>query len=190
MRNVTVVAFTLILFAGLASAQVPTSGNIFVGYSFYSASPSTLDLSDVGRPNMNGWEASLEGKVLPWVGIVADLSGHYGQQNYLVVTPVGTGPVASTVTGHETDVMFGPRLSIPIGKFRPFGEAMFGVGHVNTGQGISTSDTSVATALGGGLDYKIIRILALRAEADYVQTRFFNTTQNNFRLSTGIVFRF
>ena len=73
MRNVTVVAFTLILFAGLASAQIPTSGNIFVGYSFYSASPSTLDLSSVGRPNMNGWEASLEGKVLPWVGIVADL---------------------------------------------------------------------------------------------------------------------
>jgi opacity protein-like surface antigen len=189
MRKVMVVASTLILFAGLASAQVPTSGNIFVGYSFYSASPSTLDLASVGRPNMNGWDASLEGKVLPWVGIVADLSGHYGQQNYVVATPVGV-PVASTVTGHETDVMFGPRLSIPIGKFRPFGEAMFGVGHVNTGQGISTSDTSVATALGGGLDYKIIRILAVRVEADYVQTRFFSTTQNNFRLSTGIVFRF
>jgi opacity protein-like surface antigen len=88
------------------------------------------------------------------------------------------------------DVMFGPRLSFPIGKFRPFGEAMFGVGHVNTGQGISTSDTALATAVGGGLDYKIIRILALRAEADYVQTRFFGTTQNDFRLSTGIVFRF
>jgi len=188
MRKVTVVAFTLILFAGLARAQVPTSGNIFVGYSFYSASPSTLDLTSVGRPNMNGWEASLEGKVLPWVGIVADFSAHYGQQSYVELTP--DGPVGSTVTGHETDVMFGPRLSFPIGKFRPFGEAMFGIGHVNTGQGISTSDTSVATALGGGLDYKIIRILAIRAEADYVQTRFFSTTQNNFRLSTGIVFRF
>jgi opacity protein-like surface antigen len=188
MRKVTVIAFTLILFAGLASAQIPTSGNIFVGYSFYSASPSTLDLSSVGRPNMNGWEASLEGKVLPWVGIVADLSGHYGQQNFTEPTPDGN--VTTTVTGHETDVMFGPRLSFPIGKFRPFGEAMFGVGHVNTGQGISTSDTSLATAVGGGLDYKIIRILALRAEADYVQTRFFSTTQNNFRLSTGLVFRF
>ena len=188
MRKVTVVAFTLILFAGLASAQIPTSGNIFVGYSFYSASPSTLDLSSVGRPNMNGWEASLEGKVLPWVGIVADLSGHYGQQSFTEPTP--GGDVTGTVTGHETDVMFGPRLSFPIGKFRPFGEAMFGVGHVNTGQGISTSDTSLATAVGGGLDYRIIRILAVRAEADYVQTRFFNTTQNNFRLSTGLVFRF
>ena len=99
-------------------------------------------------------------------------------------------PTTLTVTGHETDVTFGPRLSFPIGKFRPFGEALFGVGHVSTGQGISTSDTSLVTTVGGGLDYKIIRILALRAEGDYVQTRFFSTTQNNFRLSTGIVFRF
>jgi opacity protein-like surface antigen len=188
MRKVAVVAFALIAFAGLASAQVPTSGNIFVGYSFYSASPSSLDLSNVGRPNMNGWEASLEGKVLPWVGIVADFSGHYGSQRFVEITPAG--PFAGTVSGHETDVMFGPRLSFPIGKFRPFGEAMAGVGHVSTGQGFSTSDTSIATALGGGLDYKIIRILALRAEADYVQTRFFGTRQDNFRLSTGIVLRF
>lgn len=111
MRKITLVAFTLLLFAGLASAQVPTSGNIFVGYSFYSASPSSLDLSSVGRPNMNGWDASLEGKVLPWVGIVADLSGHYGQQSFSELTPEGT--VAGTVTGHENDVTFGPRLSFP-----------------------------------------------------------------------------
>jgi hypothetical protein len=188
MRKVAIVFFTLIVFAGLASAQVPTSGNIFVGYSFYSASPSSLDLTTAGRPNMNGWEGSLEGKVLPLVGIVADISGHYGQRSYVELTP--GGPFNATVTGHETDVMFGPRLSFPAGKFRPFGEALVGVGHVNTGQGFSTSDTSFATAFGGGLDYKIIRILALRAEADYVQTRFFSTRQDNFRLSTGIVFRF
>ena len=47
-----------------------------------------------------------------------------------------------------------------------------------------------ATALGGGLDYKIIRLIALRIQGDYVQTRFFGTTQNNVRLSTGIVVRF
>ena len=82
MRKIAVIAFTLILFAGLASAQVPTGGNIFVGYSFYSASPSTLDLASVGRPKLNGWNASLEGKMLPWVGIVADLSGHYGSQSF------------------------------------------------------------------------------------------------------------
>ena len=191
MRKIAIITFILFLFAGLASAQVPTSGNIFVGYSFYSASPSTLDLTDINRPNMNGWTASLEGKVLPWVGIVADLSGHYGSVNFLEgVTPAGGGPFTGTESGHETDVMFGPRLSFPVGRFRPFAEAMFGVGHINDGNSFSTSDTSFVTALGGGLDYKVIRVLALRAEGDYMQTRFFGTTQDNFRLSTGIVFRF
>jgi opacity protein-like surface antigen len=188
MRKVAIVGFIVVLFAGLASAQVPTSGNIFVGYSFYSASPSTLDLSSGSRANLNGWNASLEGKVLPWVGIVADLSGHYGTESFVELSP--EGPFATTVSGHETDVMFGPRLSVSVAKFRPFAEAMFGVGHISTGQGISTSDTSIATALGGGLDYKVIRIVALRVEGDYVQTRFFGTTQNNFRLSTGIALRF
>ncbi|HEY6338312.1 MAG TPA: outer membrane beta-barrel protein [Candidatus Sulfotelmatobacter sp.] len=190
MRKIAIAAFALVLLTGLASAQVPTSGNIFVGYSFYSASSSSFDLSNVGRPSLNGWNGSLEGKVLPWVGIVADLSGHYGSQSFMEFTPVGGGPVNATVSGHETDVMFGPRLSFSVGKLRPFGEAMFGVGHISTGQAISTSDTSVITAVGGGLDYKIFRLLALRAEGDYEQTRFFSTTQNNVRLSTGVVFRF
>jgi opacity protein-like surface antigen len=76
-----------------------------------------------------------------------------------------------------------------VGKFRPFAEAMIGVGHVNVNSG-GGSDTSFATALGGGLDYKIIRPVAWRLQGDYVTTRFFGATQNNVRLSTGIVLRF
>jgi len=75
-----------------------------------------------------------------------------------------------------------------VGRFRPFVEGLFGGAHVNANGG--GSDTSFATALGGGLDYKIIRPLAWRFQGDYVQTRFFGTTQSNVRLSTGIVFRF
>ena len=138
MRKIILTTFALLLFAALASAQVPAAGNIFVGYSFYSASPSSFDLVNGGRPNLNGWEGSLEGKVLPWVGIVADLSGHYGSQTETELTPAG--PVTVSVSGHETDVMFGPRLSVSVGKFRPFGEALFGVGHVSTGDFLSTSE--------------------------------------------------
>jgi hypothetical protein len=52
------------------------------------------------------------------------------------------------------------------------------------------SDTSFATAVGGGLDYHLFPLLAWRVEGDYVTTRFFSATQNNLQLSTGIVFRF
>ena len=60
---------------------------------------------------------------------------------------------------------------------------------MNVSNGLG-SDTSFATALGGGIDYKIIRPVAWRFQGDYVQTRFFGATQNNVRISTGIVFRF
>ena len=75
-----------------------------------------------------------------------------------------------------------------LGKVRPFAEALFGASHVSGG--IEGSDTSFATAVGGGLDYKIIKPVAWRFQGDYVQTRLFGATQNNVRISTGIVFRF
>jgi hypothetical protein len=178
----------LLLFAGLAGAQVPTSGNVFFGYSYYSTNPSSID-----RANTNGWEASVEGKVLPFLGFVADVDSHYGSENFLAACPQvpvgGGGPCPSFNTDiTERNYLFGPRVSFSVGRFRPFVEGLFGGAHVNaTGVG---SDTSFATALGGGLDYKIIRPLAWRFQGDYVQTRFFGATQNNVRLSTGIVFRF
>jgi len=190
MRKIPWIAFVLLLFAGLANAQVPTSVNVFVGYSYYNASPLPVETS---RSNLNGWEGSFEGKVIPWVGMVADFSEHYANPSScpLPVQPAGSGPgqvSCSNVVSHEQNFLFGPRVSISVRKFRPFAEALFGGGHVNT-NGFG-SDTSFATALGGGLDYKIIRPVALRFQGDYVQTRFFGETQNNVRLSTGIVLRF
>jgi opacity protein-like surface antigen len=176
------IAIALFLFTALASAQIPTSGNVFFGYSFENASASALD--NVTRPNLQGWEGSLEGKLAPFFGLVTDFSGHYGTQTF----PEPGGPTVS-VTGHEWEVLFGPRLSVPVGKFTPFGEFFVGLAHINSG-GTFQSNTSFATAVGGGIDYRIFRPVALRVEGDYLRTNFFSTGQNNIRLSTGIVFRF
>ncbi len=189
MPKIGWIAFVLLLFAGLANAQVPTSGNVFFGYSYYNT-----DLSSIDRASTNGFEASFEGKVIPFLGFVADFDSHYGSQNFPTcpVVPAGTGAGGcssfnANVTEHN--FLFGPRVSFSVGKFRPFAEALFGGAHVNVNNGVG-SDTSFATALGGGLDYKIIRPLAWRFQGDYVQTRFFGATQNNVRVSTGIVLRF
>jgi opacity protein-like surface antigen len=182
MLKATCIGVALFLFAGLATAQVRTSGNIFLGYSFENASASALD--HLTRPNLQGWEGSLEGKLAPWVGLVTDVSGHYGSQTY--TTPF---PSTFTVTGHEYEVLFGPRVSVPVGKITPFGEFMIGLAHIGSG-GAFPTNTSFATALGGGLDYRLFRPIAVRVEGDYVHTSFFSTGQNNIRLSTGIVFRF
>ncbi len=188
MGRAVIIASMLFMLAGLAVAQVPTAGNVFVGYSFENASSSALNL-DLSRPNLQGWEASLEGKVFPLLGIVADFTGHYGSEGFAFYPPGGPGPINVNVTGHEEEVLFGPRFSVPVRRFRPFAELEFGIGHINTTGGYG-SDTSFATAVGGGLDYRIIRPVAWRFEGDYVSTRFFHTSQNNVRLSTGIVFRF
>jgi len=192
MRRIGFTVLCLLSFATLASAQVPTSGNVFFGYSYYSMDLSSINQPDTGgwgRTNTNGWEASLEGKVIPLLGFVADFDSHYGSQTLSIACPVSIpcAPVGADIT--ERNVLFGPRVSFSTGRFRPFGEALFGVAHININSGVG-SDTSFATALGGGLDYKIIKPVAWRFQADYVGTRLFGGTQNNVRISTGIVFRF
>jgi opacity protein-like surface antigen len=68
---------------------------------------------------------------------------------------------------------------------------MVGVAHIHTGGSLpGPSNTSFATAVGGGLDYRLLRPLALRVEGDYLRTSFFSTTQHNLRLSLGVVLRF
>src|SRR5215471_8148863 len=130
MRKIALITLALFVLTALAAAQIPTSGNIFVGYSFENTDWAGLS-SGLSRPNLHGWEASLEGKVFPHVGIVADFAGHYGSEGFTEQT-LG-GPVHVNITGHEWEVLFGPRLSIPVGNLTPFAEAMFGVAHIHNG---------------------------------------------------------
>lgn len=187
MQKIALITLALFVTASLTVAQVPTSGNIFFGYSFENTNWSGID-PGLARPDLHGWEASLEGKVFPHVGIVADFGGHYGSESFNAETPGGLTRI--NVTGHQWEVLFGPRLSIPIGKISPFAEAMFGIAHIHNGGDVDHTNTSFATAIGGGLDYRLVRILAARVEIDWLRTHLFSTTQNNLRFSPGLVFRF
>lgn len=171
-----VLIFVVFSLVSMAAGQIPTSGNVYFGYSYYNTNLTG------NRASLNGWEASLEGKLFPFIGIVADLSGDYGSLDF----PTSVGTINAST--HIENVLFGPRFSVPIGKFRPFGEAMIGVAHANT-NGFG-SDTSFSTGLGGGVDYRLIRIVAWRLEGDYVRTSLFNGTQHNARISTGIAVHF
>ena len=190
MRKVAIIVSFVLLLSGLTVAQIPTSGNVFFGYSYLNTSVSPLS-----RTGTNGWEATVEGKVLPFIGIAADFSSYYGSQDFpgsvsvpVCLPPAVCSPTFINVGVNEENYLFGPRASISISKFRPFAEVLVGAGHINAHA--AGSDTSFATAIGGGLDYKLLRILAWRFQGDYLQTRFFSNTQNNVRLSTGIVVRF
>jgi hypothetical protein len=183
VRKTTGLLLGIFLTAGMTHAQIPTSGNIFLGYSYSRTN------SIGGATNLNGWEGSLEGKFLPWVGIVADFSAGYGTDNFAppaIACPIFGCPFTSTNVRRYT-YLIGPRVSVPIGRFTPFAHALFGAAHVNDR---GETDNSFATAIGGGLDYRLIKGLAWRLQLDNVHTNFFSTGENHLRFSTGIDIRF
>lgn len=179
LMGIVLSVFTI---SAIAAAQLPTSGNIFFGYSYSRGEPPASSQA----LNLNGWEGSLEGKFLPWIGVVADFGGQYGSvaQNACLGCP-NLGDI------RRYTVLFGPRVSVSVGKFTPFAHLLIGAAHVSaSGDG---SDTSFATAIGGGLDYKLIKGLAWRIQGDDLHTRFATPNgngQDHLRLSTGIVLRF
>ena len=165
MRKLFPIVLFIVLFAAFASAQIPTKGNVFFGYSYNRASVVSNDAQ-----NLNGWDASLEGKLMPWVGLVGDLQGTYG----------------SNVNEHN--FMFGPRVSVQVENIRPFAHLLVGAGHISIHDG--PSDTSFVNAFGGGADFKLAGPLAARGQLDWIHTRFFSHGQNDTRLSLGLVVNF
>jgi opacity protein-like surface antigen len=152
-----------------AHAQDSDKIELFGGYSYQRVdnSPSF---------NQNGWEASAQYKFTDMVGFVADFDGHYGQVD----------GVNSTLYTY----MFGPQITLPAGRFSPFAQILAGAGHVHFTGGSDNTDNRFAWTVGVGVDYKIIPGVYWRIQAGYQPTYFFRETQNNARISTGLVVHF
>src|SRR6266516_6025962 len=94
VRKISAIGCTVFLFSVLAEAQIPTGGNVFFGYSYSRGNAFTRNFAPPPTPanpsiNMNGWAASVEGKYLPWIGVVADFDWHYGSRGVNQCTPPG-----------------------------------------------------------------------------------------------------
>jgi hypothetical protein len=77
--------------------------------------------------------------------------------------------------------------------FTPYAHALFGGFHASAGvSGFSASTSGFAMMFGGGLDIKVAPRIAVRAaQVDWMSLRAEGeTSNNNVRVSTGIVFRF
>lgn len=180
MRKLFVLAALVVLFSGAAMAQDHPKAELFGGYSFARVNPGG---GMTGENFPVGWHASIAGNFKDWLGIAGDFTGNY-----------------KTISGIDTKIhtyMFGPRISYRKNeKITPFAHVLFGGARVNAGAfGVGASDSALAMAFGGGVDAKINDNFAFRvAQFDYVLTRFdiptVSQNQHNFRISTGIVFRF
>jgi len=139
--------------------------DIFAGYQYAHLFPSE---------NGQGWNMAATANLNRALGFTGDISGSYERGSALYTYLVG------------------PTVSVRTKWVRPFAHALVGVAHVNQSARsiFSNSATSFADAIGGGIDYRLIPLVAWRVQADFLQTRFFSATQDNFRFSTGLVLRF
>ncbi|WP_263353145.1 OmpA family protein [Acidicapsa acidisoli] len=197
--------------AALFEAPMPPSGGmqygppkieLFLGYSYLRAVPSPSSGNRLAW--LNGGSTSIAFNLNRYLGIVGDFGGFNDTElNLLGANPSTTPDSSGTVFTY----LFGPRFSFrKYDRITPFVQVLFGGVHASEVTLSSCSgaactllpaEDTFSMAAGGGLDIKIHRHFALRIiQAEYLGTRFENhtigatATQNDIRLSSGIVFRF
>lgn len=156
-----------------------------VNYSYFRAIPATQGSSGF---SLNGGSATVAYNFRDWLGAVADFGG------YNVGSTNGVN-----IDNHVLSYLFGPQISYR--KYRrisPFGHVL--VGGARAGSGVfatTNSHTALATAFGVGVDWNLKDRFSIRPlQFDYLLTHLpevtnGNTqTQNNIRVSAGIVFHF
>ncbi len=149
--------------------QIPRV-QVFGGYSYTRFDSPTLGFAN--RSNLNGFNISPAFNLAYGFGVKVELTGQYGSKVNL------------------RDLTVGPQFLYPRGSMLFFAHALFGDSRSFVRVGTGEGDTARAIVLGGGLDFDISSRFAFRAvQVDYVHTSLFSTTQNNVRISTGLVYR-
>jgi outer membrane protein OmpA-like peptidoglycan-associated protein/opacity protein-like surface antigen len=174
---------------------------LFLGYSYLRSVPAPADGNRLVW--LNGGSTSIAYNFNRHLGLVADLGGFDNSKFRLAGTNA-----TSDASGSAYTYLFGPRLSFRNHeKITPFAQVLFGGIHASdvtlssgcTGAGCTPlpAENSFAMTAGGGLDINLRRHFALRIiQAEYMMTNFENhdtgksASQNDMRLSSGIVFRF
>jgi len=195
MKRWALLCGAMLLFAAAASAQDTPRIEAFGGYSYVRVNPGF----GISGENYNGGSGSVAFNLNSWLGVVGDVGGYHWSQSTLDATAV--------------TYLFGPKVSLRTGPITPFVQTLFGgarlSGTANGGCGGaivhsqqtifggcgSGSENAFAMALGGGLDWNATKHIGVRLiQAEYLMTRFgvvdSADTQNNARISAGVVFRF
>jgi hypothetical protein len=197
-------AIGLLFLAVLPALAQEKRAEVYFGYSYARINPRTP-----GQPafNLNGGSAAFGYDLSESISFVADLGGYH-------IAKIGSAGADVNLFSF----LFGPRFSYRgHSRIIPFGQVL--IGGVSTslygappGAFVGGRAGGFAMTLGGGADAKINEWLAFRLiQGEYFLTRFheFSTspgsplssfpgvapavgrvTQNNLRVSTGIVLRF
>ena len=176
--------------ASTKSGDTHPAADLFFGYSFIRFNTNAGVKENF---NEHGATAAIAGNVNRWFSVVGDFG-------FYTIRSLPPGVKAKAYT-----YMFGPQFSHRGERWTPFVHALFGAARISnvTISGTPTgsaffnsvfSQNAFATALGGGVDLNFTKHFGLRlVQGEYLLTKFkdgFDNSQNNFRLSTGIVVHF
>lgn len=150
---------------------------VYAGYSYLNAGTSGL----ATRQSISGVEASVSVHVNRWLAGEANLGAYY---KTLQIISLGTFPY------HDYVMMGGPRVNF----HKMFVHALVGMDHLAGSTNFyatsaTAKDNALAGAVGGGVQWNVTRQFALRASGDYLMSRFEGLTQNNVRVTLGLVFQ-
>jgi len=170
-KTISLVIFlSSMVLSHFAMAQEIPRAQLFGGYSYTRFDSPTLGFANPS--NLSGFNISPAFNLAYGFGVKAELTGQYGSKL------------------NVRDVTVGPQFLYPRGRALFFAHALFGDSRSFVRVGTGEGDTARAIVLGGGVDLDVSPRFAFRAvQVDYVRTTLFSTTQNNVRISTGLVYR-
>jgi hypothetical protein len=218
MKNL-ILAVSLTALSSLAVFSQTTTtdykkGEFYVGYSNGQVDTGLDTGNSVGsffrdRANFNGVDASGVYNVSRYFGVKGDFSATYNSTRFSdsFVDPVTNTPFTASfkTTNSLYNVVGGVQVkdNSREGRFKPFGHAMVGLGHMRTKVSDvqctptlncpvineSFSDNGFSGIFGGGLDFRVNDHFQIRAiQVDYNPIWANGDVNNNLRLGAGIVF--
>lgn len=160
-----------------AQARAADKGDAYFGYTRVGA-----NMFGPNDPGMNGWQAALHVKMIPFIGIEGDVS-HYGQH-------------PSGFTESTTLVMFGPRVTAHAIGFSVFAHALGGLVYDSADLSFqpSVSYTAASYALGGGADVPLFLGFKLRGTVDFLgnsnEPSSGSRAPQHYRAGVGLAYHF
>jgi hypothetical protein len=158
----------------LAGGQVAPRWEVFGGYAYRSVDSTTFGFAN--RSSLNGFDAEGTFNIKPSWGVTADIGGQYGSQMTVY------------------NFLLGPQYALRRDKSKFFVHGLFGKAQdrIDISTLIRNHFESVGRAIvaGGGYDRDLTPRFTVRIQADYLDTHTFGVTQNDIRVSTGLVFHF
>jgi opacity protein-like surface antigen len=211
-----------LLTVSVAAATDFPAAEAFLGYSWVRFNPDTA-VTGLPSFNMNGGNGQLVYNFKPSIGVVLDVGAVTAGSVFGIANITGNHP---SVDHTVTNFVLGPRYTFHRhSRWMPFAQALFGGARATSSTTVTllqggiiwpppgvivppgtlqpldaslrAERTGFAMLIGGGLDIKVSKHIALRPiGADYYFTRLptfitgQDTNKNHFRYSAGVNFLF